>query len=348
MPLRRTKRRHPSPRTALEAHMKIIGQNNLMLPQFDKAVAKYPAARRALCFGDSWFQYVPHPTDLNKQIAKLFKQTLFLREGVAGRDSAMWKAALPRIQREIGTYQFDAILLSTGGNDIVGEELKEFVKEASFPQSPGDFPWGEIPGPVFDHILLDTFGHALRDQGHQVGDPVPRPLLAQLHHLRPHLRLHLAQRHRLQAGSDQDEALGQAVPRRRRTDQPGRTTRRHELARGPVRPRASRARLPDRQHDPDRLARRAEDPTAMGKRNPPQGGGIRIHRQKVLEAGAVDRAQVRRPSPRTRSLPPHRGGRCPKGGWGPHAPTEPTESGRKNTPNTKTVTAIHEAKTTTP
>jgi hypothetical protein len=142
--------------------MKIIGQNNLALPQFDKAVAKYPAAPRALCFGDSWFQYVPHPTDLNKQIAKLFKQTLFLREGVAGRDSAMWKAALPRIQREIGTYQFDAILLSTGGNDIVGEELKEFVKEASFPQAPGDFPWGEIPGPVFDHILLDTFGHALR------------------------------------------------------------------------------------------------------------------------------------------------------------------------------------------
>ena len=139
-----------------------IGRNNLTLQQFDKAIVKYPEAKRALCFGDSWFQYVPHPTDLNKQISKLFKETLFLREGVAGRDSAMWKAALPRIQREIGTYQFDAILLSNGGNDIVGEELKEFVKTASQPQSPGNSPWGEIPEPVFDHIRLETFEHALR------------------------------------------------------------------------------------------------------------------------------------------------------------------------------------------
>lgn len=139
-----------------------IGQNNLPLPQFDKALLKYPGAWRALCFGDSWFQYVPHPTDLNKQIAKLFKQTLFLKEGVAGRDSAMWKAALPRVQREIGTYRFHAILLSAGGNDVVGSELAEFVKEATQPQSPGSTPWGEIPEPVFDHIRLDTFGIALR------------------------------------------------------------------------------------------------------------------------------------------------------------------------------------------
>ncbi|MEL1266341.1 hypothetical protein [Pseudoxanthomonas putridarboris] len=133
-----------------------------MLPEFDKAVGKHKDAARALCFGDSWFQYPPHPTDLNKQIAKLFKGTLFLREGVAGRDSAMWKRALPRIQREIGTYRFHAILLSTGGNDIVGSELSEYVKTASQPQSPGDFPWGEIPVAVFDHIRLETFGLALR------------------------------------------------------------------------------------------------------------------------------------------------------------------------------------------
>ena len=72
--------------------------NNLDLARFDAAVARYPAARRALCFGDSWFQYVPHATDLNKRLARLFKQTLFLREGVAGRDSAMWKIALPCVR----------------------------------------------------------------------------------------------------------------------------------------------------------------------------------------------------------------------------------------------------------
>jgi hypothetical protein len=139
-----------------------IGRNNLGLVQFHKALDTHKDARRALCFGDSWFQYPPHATDLNKQIARLFKGTLFLREGVAGRDSAMWKAAMPRIQREIGTYRFDAILLSTGGNDIVGEELREFVKTPFQPQSPGNSPWGEIPVPVFDHIRLETFEHALR------------------------------------------------------------------------------------------------------------------------------------------------------------------------------------------
>ena len=138
-----------------------IAKNNLLLAQFNKAIAEHPTAKRALCFGDSWFQYVPHSTDLNKQIARQFKGTLFLSEGVAGRDSAMWKAALPRVQREIGTYQFDAILLSNGGNDVVGDELKEFVKEASQPQSPGENQWGEIPEPVFDHIRLETFGIAL-------------------------------------------------------------------------------------------------------------------------------------------------------------------------------------------
>ena len=139
-----------------------IGRNNLPLDQFGKAVTRFPDAKRALCFGDSWFQYVPRPTDLNKQISRLFKDTLFLREGVAGRDSAMWKAALPRIQREIGQYQFHAILLSNGGNDIVGEELGEFVKHFDQPQSPGDMQWGEIPEPVFNHIRLDTFAHSLR------------------------------------------------------------------------------------------------------------------------------------------------------------------------------------------
>jgi hypothetical protein len=139
-----------------------IGRNNLTRDQFPKAVVKHPDAPRALCFGDSWFQYPPHPTDLNKQISRMFRKSLFLREGVAGRDSAMWKAALPRIQDQIATYRFDAILLSTGGNDIVGDEMKEFVKQATQPQSPGTAPWGEIPEPVFRHIRLELFEQALQ------------------------------------------------------------------------------------------------------------------------------------------------------------------------------------------
>ncbi len=136
--------------------------NNLTRDKYLNAVRDHPNAKRALCFGDSWFQYVPHPTDVNKQLARIFDQTLFLREGLAGRDSATWKAALPRIQREIETYQFDAILLSIGGNDVVGEEMKEFVKQATMPQAIGSMPWGVIPPEVRDHIRLESFEHSLR------------------------------------------------------------------------------------------------------------------------------------------------------------------------------------------
>lgn len=140
-----------------------IGRNNFdRISDYETATRNFPKAKRALCFGDSWFQYVPHPTDLNKQIARMFRGSLFLNEGVAGRDSAMWKAAVPRVEREIASYKFDAILLSNGGNDVVGEEMKEFVKTAGQMQAPGSTNWGEIPREVFDHIRLETFEHALR------------------------------------------------------------------------------------------------------------------------------------------------------------------------------------------
>jgi hypothetical protein len=139
-----------------------VFNNNLMLDEYVDAVRDFPGAKRALCFGDSWFQYVPHPTDLNKRLARLFPKALFLREGKAGRDSATWKAALPRIRDEIESFRFDAILLSTGGNDVVGEELKEFVKTPGMPQSVGTMPWGVVPPEVRDHIRLESFEHALR------------------------------------------------------------------------------------------------------------------------------------------------------------------------------------------
>lgn len=139
-----------------------IAPNNLStFAAYNKAVQAHPGAKRALCFGDSWFQYPLLPVDLNKLLARAFRNTLFMNEGVPGRDSAQWKIALPRIQREIGAFQFDAILLSNGGNDIVGAEMQEFVKTASQAQSAGTNDWGAIPPEVFDHVRLETFQHAL-------------------------------------------------------------------------------------------------------------------------------------------------------------------------------------------
>lgn len=138
-----------------------IPKNNLREQAFNHAVKSYPNAPRALCFGDSWFQYLPHPTDLNSELARTFRSTLFLDEGVAGRDSAMWTRALARIRTAIASYQFNAILLSTGGNDIVGEEMKHFLKTPSTQQTMGTANWGDIPQEVFDHVRLSTLQRAL-------------------------------------------------------------------------------------------------------------------------------------------------------------------------------------------
>lgn len=139
------------------------GPNNFdQLARFDKAVTDNPTARRALCFGDSWFQYPFKAVDLNKQLARHFKRTLFLNQSVAGRDSASWKIGLPQVQRAIQAYAFDAILLSGGGNDVVGDELVEFLKMPDQPQSLGSTDWGVVPPVVRDHVRLETFEHALR------------------------------------------------------------------------------------------------------------------------------------------------------------------------------------------
>ncbi|MBL8300489.1 MAG: SGNH/GDSL hydrolase family protein [Rhodanobacteraceae bacterium] len=143
--------------------MAISGSNNFdQLPRFDKAVNANPGAPRALCFGDSWFQYPFQAVDLNKQLARHFKRTLFLNQSVAGRDSASWKIGLPQVQRAIADYRFDAILLSGGGNDVVGDELTEFLKTPDQPQSLGSTDWGWLPPVVRDYVRLETFEHALR------------------------------------------------------------------------------------------------------------------------------------------------------------------------------------------
>ena len=77
--------------------MAIIGGNNFStIPAYARAVEKSLNAKRCLCFGDSWFQYPPRPIDIEKLLARAFRNTLFLNEGVAGR---VGSSARPRARR---------------------------------------------------------------------------------------------------------------------------------------------------------------------------------------------------------------------------------------------------------
>jgi hypothetical protein len=129
---------------------------------FQKLVARHPGRPRVLCFGDSWLQYPIHPTDLHKQLRRLFPRAAFLNESRPGRESAELKKLLPRLRALLATYRFDVLVVSMGGNDVVGEELREFAKTADEPQSPGATDWGVVPREVRDHIRLSAFEVALR------------------------------------------------------------------------------------------------------------------------------------------------------------------------------------------
>lgn len=129
--------------------------------RFEKEIDRRPTWPKAICLGDSWFQYPPKAIDLHKQLRRLFRRTHFWNDSLAGRESGQIKAVLPRARDALGRYDFDALLLSMGGNDVVGNELREYVKVKEAPQSHGSTNWGVIPAPVRDHIRLSAFEQAL-------------------------------------------------------------------------------------------------------------------------------------------------------------------------------------------
>ena len=82
------------------------------LRDFEATIRAHPQWPRALCFGDSWFNYPLAPVDLHKQLRRGFRRTAFLNESKAGRESADIKELLPGLRRLLSSYRFTALLVS--------------------------------------------------------------------------------------------------------------------------------------------------------------------------------------------------------------------------------------------
>jgi hypothetical protein len=132
------------------------------IKDFENGIAEHPDRPRVICFGDSWFNYPLKLIDLNKQLERLYRKAYFYNESVLGRESGELKKLRPRLQQLLQHYQFDVLLLSMGGNDVVGSELREFIKRGSEPQDFGTRAWGRVPALVNQHIHLASFESALR------------------------------------------------------------------------------------------------------------------------------------------------------------------------------------------
>lgn len=139
--------------------------------KFVDTIRRYPRRKRALTIGDSWFQYPLRAYgDLQRKLAVNYRtRIVFFDDSSAGRDARQLPQQVqPRLDRlarhlkEVENKPFDLILVSLGGNDVIGEDFAGHLKRKGQPAATAVFAWNPaIPQVVHDHIrleaLADTF-----------------------------------------------------------------------------------------------------------------------------------------------------------------------------------------------
>jgi hypothetical protein len=140
------------------------------LAKYFEQLKRYPKRKRGLCIGDSWFQYpLRSYADLQRRIAlpsEFGNKINFIDDSYPGRDADEVFGLFKRWRRLAATLQqdykpFDVVLLSLGGNDVIGLDFEHHLK---LPGETGNPPWpwsNPVPPIVNDHIrlgvLTDTF-----------------------------------------------------------------------------------------------------------------------------------------------------------------------------------------------
>ena len=138
------------------------------LAAFIERIREAPKLRRVYCVGDSWFQYPIHPVSVVRQLERAYRKTaLFLNDSKAGGEAeVVFQRIKPRLREKLQPLRLDAVLLSLGGNDIIGEELKTLLKSPADPQPSlpdiDDPLEGDYPPDVWDYVRLVEFERSLR------------------------------------------------------------------------------------------------------------------------------------------------------------------------------------------
>ncbi|HEY1136359.1 MAG TPA: hypothetical protein VGE64_02590 [Xanthomonadaceae bacterium] len=156
------------------------------LKDYFERVERYPSRKNVLTIGDSWFQY-PLRTylDLQSGIAansRLGRRANILDDSAPGRDAGEVKGRIAQWRRVAGELAhqqrpFALILLSLGGNDVIGHDFRRHIAAGGAPDA-APWPWAdEVPevvrrwldlaelGRTFDTIAA-SYGRilALRDE----------------------------------------------------------------------------------------------------------------------------------------------------------------------------------------
>ena len=138
------------------------------LGTFIDRIQAAPRKRRVYCVGDSWFQYPIRPVSVVRQLQRAYRDTaLFLNDSRAGGEAeVVFQRIKPRLRDKLAPLKLDAVLLSLGGNDIIGEELVTLLKapadaQPSLPDIDDPLE-GDYPPDVWDYVKLVEFERALR------------------------------------------------------------------------------------------------------------------------------------------------------------------------------------------
>src|SRR5436190_3875522 len=130
-------------------------------------VNKFPRRKRALTIGDSWFQYpLRRYGDIQRKIDTRFAANLLcLDDSDPGRDADEAVRFMPRWTRLAGALAndlgkpFDLLLVSLGGNDVIGQDFARHLKRPDEPAEGTRWDWnGDMPEVVRMHIKLNPLG----------------------------------------------------------------------------------------------------------------------------------------------------------------------------------------------
>lgn len=139
--------------------------------KYFEAINRYPKRLRGLSMGDSWFQYpLRNYGDVQRKVALHYKNDiLFFDDSFPGRDATDIEHVLHRVEpiAEDMADQgkpFDLILLSMGGNDVIGKDFSDHTKKADAPGDSTQWQWNAaIPEVAKRYLLLGKLGKTFDD-----------------------------------------------------------------------------------------------------------------------------------------------------------------------------------------
>lgn len=150
----------------------MVGAPRSRIQTFERRIKRHRTRKRVICFGDSWFQLpglskVADATDIHKALARKYdiqaESAVFLGAGIAGRDRSGFAMGIQDVKSLLQKYRIDFLLISHGGNDVIGDEFPKHLKCPGDHQDVVNQPFPRpIPRVVSDYLRLGTFDRTLQ------------------------------------------------------------------------------------------------------------------------------------------------------------------------------------------